>query len=368
MAIKIGLVGLPQSGKTTLFNALTGKQEKTGVFAAAPEEHIATISVPDARVEYLSDIYKPKKKTHAYVDFVDVGGQISQHGKEVGKEDISITNLRQVDALAHVVRLFENDSVPHPAGSLDSIRDVEKLNTDLILADMMTIEKRLEKIDLNIKKLGKTVAKNDELEKHLLERLQKVLDEGKFLLEVELSEDERKIVKGYCFLTLKPTIYIANIGENQVGQPANEQLKKLTEYADSHQIPCIDVCGTMEMEIMQLPENERADFLKEMGIEISGRTKLLQAAYKACRLISFLTTGEDEVRAWTIIKGTLAPKAAGTIHGDFEQGFIRAEVINYKDFVEVGGMANARHKGLLRLEGKEYIVQDGDIINFRFNV
>ncbi len=369
MAIKIGLVGLTQSGKTTIFNALTGKSIKTGAYGAQSEDHIATISVPDERIDYLTNVYKPKKVTYAQVDFTDIGGQaLSGQDRESGKESLSLKNLRQVDALAQVIRLFEDDSVLHPEGDIDTVRDVAKINDDLVIADMMTIEKRLEKLQLNIKKMGKAGSSLDEKEMEILKRLQIVLDEGKFISEVELNADERKLIKGFCFLTQKPCIYIANIGENEVGSAPSDQLSKLAKYAEDHKIPWLAICGKMEMEIMELPEEERADYLKGLGVDTPGRVKLIQAAYKACHYISFLTAGEDEVRAWTIANGDLAPEAAGTIHTDFQQGFIRAEVCNYKDFVECGGMAGAKQKNRVRLEGKEYVVQDGDIINFRFNV
>jgi GTP-binding protein YchF len=369
MAIKIGLVGLSQSGKTTIFNALTGKAIKTGTFGAQSEDHIATLSVPDERIDYLANVYNPKKTTYAQVDFSDFGGQaLSAQDRESGKESMSLKNMRQVDALAQVIRLFEDEAVLHPEGSLDAVRDVAKINDDLVIADMVSIEKRLEKLQLNIKKIGKAGSAQDEKEMEILKRLQAVLDEGKFISEVDLSADEKKLVKGFCFLTQKPCIYIANIGENEVGAAPSEQLSKLAKYADDHKIPWIAICGKMEMEIMELPEEERADYLKGLGVDTPGRNKLIQAAYSACNYISFLTAGEDEVRAWTITKGDLAPEAAGTIHTDFQQGFIRAEVCNFKDFVEDGGMAGAKQKGHVRLEGKEYVVQDGDIINFRFNV
>jgi len=367
MAIKIGLVGLSQSGKTTLFNALTGKMEKTGSFGVS-EDHLATIAVPDSRIDHLTKVYSPKKTTYAQVDFIDVGGQALANQKaNMGKENVSLNQLRQVDALAQVIRLFDDESVLHPDGSIDAVRDVQNLNSDLVIADMISIEKRLEKLDANIKRMGRN-AGTDEKEKEILLRLQAALNEGQFISQVDLTSEEKKIIKGFCFLTQKPSIYIANIGEDQVGSDSSENLKKLEQYASEHGIPMISVCGKMEMEIMELPEADRAEYLGGLGITETGRNKLLQAAYSACNLISFLTAGEDEVRAWTIHRGDVAPEAAGTIHSDFQQGFIRAEVVNFKDFVEAGGFTQAKQKGWVRLEGKEYVVQDGDIINFRFNV
>ena len=242
MMIKIGMVGIPQSGKTTLFSALTGKLEKTGAYGASAEDHIATIAVPDERIDFLTNIFHPKKTTYAHVDFVDVGGQALAQGRQE-KESVSLGQLRQVDALAQVIRLFENDASPHPEGSIDGVRDVKKINDELVIADMMSIEKRLEKLELNIKKLGKANSGTDEKEMEILKRFLTVLNEGKFLSEIDISEDEHKLIKGFCFLTLKPSIYIANISENAVGQEPDEQLNALIQYAQEHQIPLMQICG-----------------------------------------------------------------------------------------------------------------------------
>lgn len=366
--INIGIIGLPQVGKTTLFNVLAGQQVRTGIHGLAAESHLGIIAVPDLRIDRLNEIYKPKKLTYAQVEFVDTGGLGTQSEKKVSAEETQLAALRNTDALVQVVRLFGNPNVPHIAETIDPVRDIDRINTELILIDLDIIERRLGKIELGLKRLPKTEQTEKEKEINLLQQMKTTLEEGKFINQLSLSEEEQKSIRGYCFFTAKPELLILNIDEQQLGEPPNEMLKRVQQYAIVYNQKWIEVAASTEMELISLSDEEVKQFMVELGITKLSREQVIVAAYQLCHLISFFTVGDDEVKAWTIKQGTDAVRAAGTIHSDFEKGFIKAEVVHYDDLIATGSMVEAKRKGLVRLEGKEYIVKDGDIISFRFAV
>ncbi|MCL2392106.1 MAG: redox-regulated ATPase YchF [Oscillospiraceae bacterium] len=360
--MKIGIIGLNQTGKTTLFNLLTGRTDgvaPSGKSAA----NIGTGFVPDERVDFLSVIYKPKKTTYAKLDIIDVAGfSVSTDGRSSGSS-VFLNDVRPCDALVHVLRAFESGSVAHDMGDIDPARDLEAVETEMLIADLEMIEKRIGRI-----KTGKKITKENEVELALLERCFTWLDDGGSILDMEMSEAERLAIKSFTFLTEKPRIAVVNLDESQwesKSWPNQDGLKALCEKLN---IPLIELCIESELEINRLPEEDKQIFMEDMQIEQPGIAVLARTAYEHLGLISFLTAGEDECRAWTIEKGTIAKHAAGKIHSDIERGFIRAEVVKYDSIKELGSMAKVKEKGLFRLEGKEYIVVDGDIINFRFNV
>ncbi len=363
--MKLGIIGLPNSGKTTLFNVLTGRHVQTGTFTPADAEpNIGIVKVPDERLDKLAEMFRPKKVTPATVEYIDIAGLRREGGVkgELGKE--LLFHIRNVDALIHVVRTFRNDKVPPAGGDINPERDISTVNLELTLSDLDIVEKRMERVEINIKKKGE---KEGIAELQLLTKLKQNLEAGIPIRQLELSEDEKKLIKGFQFLTAKPMLIVLNIGEEELKFP--ERYRDLKEKYQSLGIPVIELCAEIESQISQLgdKETEKA-FMEDLGIKESGLTRLIRVSYELLGLISFLTAGKEEVRAWTIRKGTKAQQAAGVIHSDMEKGFIRAEVVSYEDLIKSGSLAAARNKGLLRLEGKDYIVQDGDVIEIRFNV
>ena len=360
--MKIGLVGLNQTGKTTLFRLLTGKDESS-TSGGKGTANIGTGLVPDERIDFLSALYKPKKITFAKIELTDVAGFSASESGQNSNAARFLNDVRACDALVHVLRAFESDSVIHDLDSLDPMRDFESVKTELLFADLEMIEKRIGRI-----KTGKKVTKENEKEIALLERCFSWLENGGTILDMEMSEEERLEIRGFAFLTEKPALVVVNVDENQWESKQWTNADGLKSLCSEQSIPLVELCVGMELEISELPEEDRTTFMEDMGIETAGISALSIAVYELLGLISFLTVGEDEVRAWTIENGTVARKAAGKIHTDIERGFIRAEVVKYADIHELGSMAKVKENGLFKLEGKEYVVADGDIINFRFNV
>ena len=362
--MKIGLVGLPLVGKTTFFNLLTNAHAEVSSFASGKvSANVGSAKVPDHRIDFLSKFYNPKKTTYAMMDFIDVPGLVrgSSSGKGVGNQFLE--DIRKVDALVHIVRAFENSEVMHADGSIDPMRDIETINLELLFADLGIIENRITRIET-----GKKVTKENLVELEVLKKCRAELEEGKLISQINLDENEKEILKTFSFLSEKPMILAINIDEDGLKSGSYPQKEEILHYSKERNVPIIEVCAKAEMEISELEEDDKVMFMEELGIERSGIDMLAATLYNYLGLISFLTAGEDEVRAWTIKKNTDARKAAGKIHSDIERGFIRAEVMKFKDLEVHGSMAKLKEKGLYRLEGKEYIVEDGDIINFRFNV
>ncbi|NOY52438.1 MAG: redox-regulated ATPase YchF [Deltaproteobacteria bacterium] len=364
----IGIVGLPNCGKTTLFNALTkGEAETAPYHQAGAEANIGIVKVPDARVDRLSEIFKPKKTTHATVEFVDLPGLPRGSVAEGTKVTDFLKRAREVDALVHVVRAFEDDTVPHPAGSVDPLRDVEDLEVELILSDLAIIEKRLERVEAALKK-GVEKGKHEK-EKAILDRFRTALEEEKPLRNIVIEEAEEKLIRGYRFLTLQPLIIVLNVGEGEIGSEKADLLAKDVASRFPGEKSRVELLSAkIEMEMGQLPADEATLFMEDLGLTESAMERLIHTCYDLLGRISFLTAGEDEVRAWTIPKETPAVQAAGAIHSDIERGFIKAEAITFNDFIAVGSFAKAREAGTLRLEGRDYIVRDGEIVHFKFNV
>lgn len=363
--MKLGIVGLPNVGKSTLFNALTSaKAEAQNYPFCTIEPNIGIVTVPDKRIDMLSELIKPEKTTYATVEFVDIAGLVKGASKGEGLGNKFLSHIREVDAIAHVVRCFEDKNVTHVAGKIDPISDIETINLELMLSDLEMIENRLKKVE-KMAKGDKSYVK--ELE--LLETLKSSIEEEKPLRSLSFTDEELNLIKSFSLLSLKPVLYVCNVSEDDLlAEEDNEYVKQVKAYAKEEGSEVITVSAKIESEISQLTEEEKKEFLAELGLKESGLDKLINASYDLLGLMSFLTAGEKEVRAWTIKKGTKAPQAAGKIHSDIERGFIRAEVINYKDLLECGGMSKAKEKGLVRLEGKEYVMQDGDVVLFRFNV
>ncbi|MBM3266583.1 MAG: redox-regulated ATPase YchF [Candidatus Sericytochromatia bacterium] len=351
--MRLGIIGWPQVGKTTVFNALTRSSARTGTFgAAAGAPNQAIVRVPDTRVDTLSGMFNPKKTTYATVEYVDLPGFERGKGKE---SDAFLSHARKVDALVHVVRAFADEAVPHPEGSLDPARDLRLMEEELILADQMTVEKRIEKLAAEAKRGKKP---ENAAEPAALEKCLRALEDVQPLRTVAFSADEELAVRGFTFLSQKPLLVLLNIGEDQLAAPP----------ALAADAPVLAVCGKLEEELAQLSDDDAAALMSEYGIAESSLVRMIQASYDMLGLMSFYTTGEDEVRAWTIRKLSPAVEAARTIHSDIARGFIRAEVVTYPDLVELKTFARAREVGKLRLEGKEYVLQDGEIVHFRFNV
>ena len=365
--MKLGVVGLPNVGKSTLFNALTqaGAQSANYPFCTI-EPNVGIVSVPDARLDYLAKIHNPKKFTPATIEFVDIAGLVKGASKGEGLGNKFLSHIRECDAIVEVVRCFEDSNITHVDGSIDPVRDVETINFELIFADIETIQKRRQKSE----KLIKTGDKKYAAEVAVMDKLLAALESGKPANTVELSEDEKPLVRDLFLLTSKPMIYVGNIAEDDIGKEDGLPLvKRLRDYTAETGAQMLTVSAKVEEELSGLEEDEKQMFMEELGIEKSGLDRLINSSYELLGLISFLTAGPDEVRAWTITKGTKAPQAAGKIHSDFERGFIKAEVIAFDDLKALDGdMVKAKEKGLIRQEGKEYIVKDGDVVYFKFNV
>lgn len=354
--MRLGIIGLPVSGKTTIFNALTGEQLPTGELIDRVEIHTAVADVPDERLMALSRLYQPKKTTHTKVTFTDLGGLKAEAGRE-GLPGQLVNQLEQVDGYLHVVRAFEDPNIPHPFDSIDPARDIAAMQQELLLHDLVVVEKRLERLQEERQKGGRDRAQV-ERDQALFERFNQTLSQEKPLRDLDLTEEDHKALGGFGLLTIKPVLVLVNLGEGQ----------KMAEIDMDFEIPLLGLQGKLEMEIAQLPEEEAAEFLREYGLEETGRQRVLKASYEALNLQSFFTVAEEEVRAWKLTRGATALDAAGTVHSDMARGFIRAEIIQWDRLLELGGLAEARAKGELRLEGKEYRVQDGEVVQIRFNI
>lgn len=364
--VKLGIVGMPNIGKSTLFNAITkaGADSANYPFCTI-EPNVGVVSVPDKRLDVLEKMYLPKKKTSTAIEFYDIAGLVKGASQGEGLGNKFLAHIREVTAIVHVVRCFDDPNIIHVDGSVDPVRDIETINLELIFSDLEVLERRIEKTA----KVAHSGNKEANVEYELMLSLKKHLESGKPVRSLTLSEDEQETVKGYFLLTSKPVLYVANICEDDLLESDKKKyIKAVKEFAENENSELITICAKLEEELSSLEDDEKIEMLEEYGLKETGLDKLISSSYQLLGLISFLTAGKDEVRAWTIIKGTKAPQAAGKVHTDIERGFIRAEVISYDKLIECGTELAAKEKGYFRLEGKEYVMRDGDIVNFRFNV
>ena len=363
--MKLGIVGLPNVGKSTMFNSITKAGAECANYPFCTiEPNVGVVPVPDERLDELTKMYNPEKTTHAVIEFVDIAGLVKGASKGEGLGNKFLSHIRETDAIVEVVRCFEDGNVVHVDGSVDPIRDIETINLELIFADIETVNKRLDKAKKNLKANKKYQEEID-----LLEKIKESLENGISARALEFNEDEQVLVKDMFLLTTKPILYIANISEEQIENAENDAMVlKVKDYAAKENAEVIPLCVKIEEELSGLDDEDKQEMLEALGLDESGLDKVIKKSYDLLGLMSFLTAGEPEVRAWTIKKGTKAPQAAGKIHSDIERGFIKAEVVSYDDLIREGNMVAAKEKGLVRQEGKEYIMQDGDIVLFKFNV
>ena len=363
--MKLGIVGLPNVGKSTLFNSITKAGAECANYPFCTiEPNVGVVPVPDERLDALAKMYNPEKITHAVIEFVDIAGLVKGASKGEGLGNKFLSHIRETDAICEVVRCFNDSNIVHVDGSIDPVRDIETINLELIFADIETVNKRLDKARKNLK-----ASKSYQEEVDLLEKIKENLENGISARALEFNEDEQKLVKDMFLLTTKPILYIANISEEQMENADNDPLvQKVKEYASKENAEVIPLCVKIEEELSGLDDNDKKEMLDALGLDESGLDKVIKKSYDLLGLMSFLTAGEPEVRAWTIKKGTKAPQAAGKIHSDIERGFIKAEVISFDELMKCGSMVTAKEKGLVRQEGKDYIMQDGDIVLFKFNV